>query len=45
MKKQLPTDELRKKLFEIEVSLYMSQEDMEEISIKIIVLNSLRIFY
>lgn len=37
----MPTDELRKKLFDIEVALYLSQEDMEEISIKIIILNKL----
>jgi hypothetical protein len=42
MKKQLPTDELRKKLFDIEVALYMSQEDMEEVSVKITILNKLQ---
>lgn len=42
MKNPNPTDELRKKLFDIEVSLYMSQEDMGEISIKITVLTKLQ---
>jgi len=36
-----PGEDLRKKLFDIEVSLHLTQEDMEEISIKLIVLNRL----
>ena len=36
-----PSEELRKKLFDIEVSLHLTQEDMEEITIKLIVLNRL----
>jgi len=40
-KKSDPGEELRKKLFDIEVSLHLTQEDMQEISIKLIVLNRL----
>jgi len=41
MKKQNLEDVVRKKLFDIEVSLYLSQEDLEEISIRLTVLNRL----
>lgn len=42
MKKQIdPGEELRKKLFDIEVSLHLTQEDMEEISVRLVILNKL----
>lgn len=37
-----PSDEVRKKLFDIEVALYLSQQDMEEVAIKLTVLNRLQ---
>lgn len=42
MRKKTPSDELRKKLFDIEVSLYLNQEDMNEIATKLTVLNRLQ---
>lgn len=42
MKKQIdPGEELRKKLFDIEVSLHLTQEDKEEISVRLVILNKL----
>ena len=38
---KMPSDELRKKLFDIEVSLYLTQEDLEEIKLKLTLLNRL----
>jgi hypothetical protein len=35
-------EELRKKLFDIEVSLYLSQEDMDEVGTKLLILNKLQ---
>lgn len=35
-------EELRKKLFDIEVSLYLSQEDLEEITAKLMILHKLQ---